>query len=255
MWYHPKRESSKQSTMETKAIILDKDGTLFPYTLWTVPVRAFLTSALPLSCLEKERREKCISRFSEILGLSEKGDVKMDGLFFRRNYLYSFPRLFFASLSFGLSPLKVANGLLKIEKRWEYGMTETLEAYDFSSTRRLLDKAKKSNVKLALFTNDSPSSTEAFLKTFGEDYFSFLVDSSSPHHKPSVKTIEDFSLFSRVKPSEMALISDSSRDLRMGRKGGVGKLIGILGTEKKERLERYTSFVFPDIESALKSLI
>lgn len=134
-------------------------------------------------------------------------------------------------------------------------MTETLEAYDFSSTRRLLDKAKKSNVKLALFTNDSPSSTEAFLKTFGEDYFSFLVDSSSPHHKPSVKTIEDFSLFSEVKPSEMALISDSSRDLRMGRKGGVGKLIGILGTEKKERLERYTSFVFPDIESALKSLI
>ena len=164
-------------------------------------------------------------------------------------------QVFFASLSFGLSPLKVANGLLKIEKRWEYGMTETLEAYDFSSTRRLLDKAKKSNVKLALFTNDSPSSTEAFLKTFGEDYFSFLIDSSSPHHKPSVKTIEDFSLFSGVKPSEMALISDSSRDLRMGRKGGVGKLIGILGTEKKERLERYTSFVFPDIESALKSLI
>ena len=46
--------------MKAKAIIFDKDGTLFPYSIWRNPIINFLDTEMPLTKLEKEKKEECI---------------------------------------------------------------------------------------------------------------------------------------------------------------------------------------------------
>ena len=73
--------------MKAKAIIFDKDGTLFPYYVWYNPIRKFLSSEIPLSKLDKENREKCIDEFSFIIGFNKDGSVNNNGLFLKKNYI------------------------------------------------------------------------------------------------------------------------------------------------------------------------
>ena len=54
--------------MKAKAIIFDKDGTLFPYSIWRNPIINFLDTEMPLTKLDKEKKEECIKEFLKIIG-------------------------------------------------------------------------------------------------------------------------------------------------------------------------------------------
>lgn len=239
-------------TMSAKAIIFDKDGTLFPYSLWREPMRLFLFHKLPLSGMDKRRKEECVEKFLFALGFQEDGKINKKGLFPRRNYPSSFFTFFLLTLRYSLNPLKVAKALLKVKERYKYGYKKALVSFDFSPLKAQLDKLISSGgPDLALFTNDSKESLDILFSVLGKEYFSYCINSQSPYKKPNPRCIKDYSRFSNINTEEMILISDSITDLKMGRRSDVGIVVAIEGTQEKERLEKWADFVFPDIVSAL----
>ena len=241
--------------METKAIILDKDGTLFPYSLWGVTVRKFFRSEMPVGALGESEKKRAEEEFSVILGVDGSGKIYRDGLFFTRNYIAAFFRLSLWVLKHRMNPFISAKAFLKIRKRFLYGHEEALSSFDFGPVKGKLEALKDKNVSLALFTNDSSEALEMFLSHFSEDTFQYVLDNSSPYRKPHKKTVEEYSRKSGILPENMVVISDSPRDLWMGRRAKVGRTIGIEGTAKREKLEKYSDFIFPDIVSALLSIL
>ena len=241
--------------MKAKAIIFDKDGTLFPYNLWKNPIRKFFSSELPLSKLSPSKKEACIDEFSSVVGIKKDGTLNSNGLFLKRSYFSSFFSLVFITLKYHLNPFKSAKGFLKIKNRCRYGYKEELEKYDFGPLKRILGYMNENGVSLAVFTNDTKESLDIFLSAFGRQYFSFVVDDSSLHTKPSPKTIKDYSLFSKIQEKDMMLFSDNPKDLKMARKAGVGTIVGIDERGERKEMKTLSDYVFPDIISALSFFI
>ena len=241
--------------MKAKAIIFDKDGTLFPYYVWYNPIRKFLSSEIPLSKLDKENREKCIDEFSFIIGFNKDGSVNNNGLFLKKNYISTLFSLIALTIKYHLNPIKSAKGFLKIKYRCRYGYKEELEKYDFGPLKRIMGYMNENGVSLAVFTNDTKESLDIFLSAFGRQYFSFVVDDSCLHTKPSPKTIKDYSLFSKIQEKDMMLFSDNPKDLKMARKAGVGTIVGIDEKGERKEMKALSDYVFPDIISALSFFI
>lgn len=237
--------------MTPKAIIFDKDGTLFPYTVWNTPIRSFLSKELFMERLKGEEKEKCIDDFARLLGFESDGSLNRKGLFFSRNFIKASFSFAFTSLRHSLDPISSAIGLSRIKRRYLYGYREALLALDLDPLRARLDELKRKGVILALFTNDVPESVAILLDVLGSDYFTFITDGTSHHKKPSVKGVEDFSLFYGIRPEDMVLVSDSPRDLKMGKKAGIKTLLAIEGTADEETLKHFTSLLFKEIISAL----
>ena len=241
--------------MKAKAIIFDKDGTLFPYSIWRNPIINFLDTEMPLTKLDKEKKEECIKEFLKIIGFQEDGSINAKGLFIKKNYFSSFFSLVKVTFNYHLNPIKSAMSFLKIKHRCRYGYKEELEKYDFGPLKRILGYMNENGVSLAVFTNDTKESLDIFLSAFGRQYFSFVVDDSSLHTKPSPKTIKDYSLFSKIQEKDMMLFSDNPKDLKMARKAGVGTIVGIDERGEKKEMKALSDYVFPDIISALSFFI
>ena len=241
--------------MTAKAIIFDKDGTLFPYSLWRNPIREFLSKEMPLSKLNDEKREECVDDFSRVIGFEKDGTINKDGLFLKKNYVSSFFSLVNLTLKYHLNPFKSAKGFLKIKNRCRYGYKEELKKYDFTLIRKTLRELKRGGTNLAIFTNDTKESLDLFLSIFGKDFFSFSIDNSSLHTKPNPRTIKDYSLFSGIDTREIMMVSDNTKDLKMAKKAGVGTIVAILGTKERKELEKWADYIFPDIITALSFFI
>ena len=218
-------------------------------------MRVFLFNQMPLERLDREKKEECVKRYLLSLGFKEDGELNKKGLFPRRNYLSSLLEITLITLSYGLNPLRVAKGFLKLKRRWAYGYKEALEKYDFTPLKKQLETLSAKGPQLAIFTNDSKEALDIFISVLGKDYFSYSVNDSSLYKKPRTRCIREYSRFTSIATEDMILISDSVRDLRMGRKGEVGIVVAIEGTEERRKLEKWADFVFPDIVSALSFFI
>ena len=191
----------------------------------------------------------------KIIGFQEDGSINAKGLFIKKNYFSSFFSLVKVTFKYHLNPIKSAMSFLKIKHRCRYGYKEELEKYDFGPLKRILGYMNENGVSLAVFTNDTKESLDIFLSAFGRQYFSFVVDDSSLHTKPSPKTIKDYSLFSKIQEKDMMLFSDNPKDLKMARKAGVGTIVGIDERGERKEMKTLSDYVFPDIISALSFFI
>ena len=241
--------------MKAKAIIFDKDGTLFPYNLWKNPIRKFFSSELPLSKLSPNKREACIDEFSYVVGIKKDGTLNNKGLFLKKSYFSSFFSLVFITFKYHLNPIKSAKGFLKIKNRCRYEYKEELKKYDFSRLKKVLVELKRSGSSLAIFTNDTKESLDIFLSVFGRGFFSFSIDNTSLHTKPDPRAIKDYSIFSGIETKDMMIVSDSVKDLKMAKTAGVGTIVALEGTAETKELKKWADYVFSDIISALSFFI
>lgn len=241
--------------MSIKAIIFDKDGTLFPYSLWGRPIENLWKVEMPLEKLDDKKKKECISALSHLVGVHTDGTINKNGLFFKRNYLISFLSLVKVTLSFRLNPFKATKGFFKIKDRENYGIEEELNNYDFSNLKEILFTLKMNEIELALFTNDSPSSTSFIEKLLGENSFQYVVNNQSKVKKPNPKAVLLYAKEKAISPEDIAIISDSIRDLKMGEKARIGKIVGLQGTEDEKDLIKHSDYVASNIEEAIDFLI
>lgn len=226
---------------QIKAVIFDKDGTLFPYSLYAPIIDSILRENLSL----KKNEEKTILNLEKIIGVDKKGKTYKSGIVFNeRTKIYQILRLIKTVFALSLNPIKTAKAILKIRERYKY--IDTIN-YDWGKIKNILLKLSEKEIVLALFSNDKE---EAIKKTEEKiDYsFSYTVSSSSHPHKPNYKTIKKFRKKYKLKREEIAFVSDTPIDLKMARKAKVGLIIGIVDTFTSEELEVIADKVINNLE-------
>lgn len=234
-----------------KALILDKDGTIFPYSLWINPIKKCLIENLPLKRFSNDKKDEIVTSFLRVLSI-EGGRIKSNSpLFEKKRRIPAVVKLFFITVRYRLNPFKAMKGFLKIKQRSNYGFEEEIENYDLAIVKSTLENLRGKDITIALFSNDSPSSVKALEKHLGFT-FDYTVDSSSRIKKPNKLTVLLFSTFFNLKTEDIIFVSDTPEDLKMAKKAKCGKVVAIEGTLEKEELEKYSDLVissFGEIKS------
>lgn len=225
-----------------KALILDKDGTLFPYSIWINPIKRCLIENLPLKRFCDERKSKIVTSFLKVLSI-EGGTINSDSpLYERRRRPVAVIKLMMLTLYYRLNPFKAMRGFLKIKHRSSYGLEEEIKKYNLDEVKSTLRKLREKKIIIALFTNDSPSSVRAIEKEL-DFTFDYTVDSSSRIKKPNKLAVLLFATFSGIESRDIALLSDTPEDLRMAQKAKCGAVVALEGTLEKMELEKYSDKV------------
>lgn len=231
---------------QLKALILDKDGTLFPYSLWTAPMRRALCENLPVG--KRKNRDEIVASFLSVLDVDDEGIGSRSLLFDRKKRMAGAVKLIALTFRYHLNPYRALRGFLTLRDRYFYGFEEELGKYDLSKVRNTLLKLEKKGIILALFSNDSPASVKIVTGALSPAAFSYYVDSSSRIRKPNPYAVRVFAEIKGIRCDEIALLSDTPEDLVMGRRAGCGKVIAIEGTMKREDLESYADAVISQFE-------
>mgnify|MGYP004648067625 FL=1 len=234
-----------------KALIFDKDGTLFPYNLWREPLYKLLCENLPLSKLNESKKEECISSFMSLLSFSKDGSIDTKSFVFdRKKRLFAIFKLIKITIKYNLPPFKTMKRFLEIKNRYKYFDGSS---YDWKTTIDTLSFFKNKGILLALFSNDKMASVEKIEEYIGSNYFRYIITNESKIKKPSKKTFLEAERELKIPRSSMCFVSDTPEDLMMARKAKV-KAIAIEGTFSKNELKCYADIIISSLEE-LKSLI
>lgn len=234
-----------------KALILDKDGTIFPYSLWINPIKKCLLENLPLKRFDNTKKDEIVTSFLRVLSIADGRIKSKSSLFDKKKRIPAVIRLFSITIRYRLNPFKAMKGFLKIKQRSSYGFEEEIENYDLVVVKSTLESLREKDIPIALFSNDSPSSVKALEKHLGFT-FDYTVDSSSRIKKPNKLTVLLFATFFNLNVEDIIFVSDTPEDLKMAKKAKCGKVVAIEGTLEREILEKYSDLVissFGEIES------
>ncbi len=230
---------------QLKALILDKDGTLFPYSLWAGPMRRALSENLPVG--RRSNRDEIVASFLSVLAVRD-GKIGSGSLLFdRKKRIRGAVKLIALTLRYHLNPYRALRGFLTLRDRYFYGFEEELSKYDLTDVRNTLLNLEKKGIILALFSNDCPASVKIVTGALSPVSFSYYVDSSSRIRKPNPYAVRVFAEINGIRCDEIAFLSDTSEDLIMARRAGCGKVIAIEGTMKRDDLESYADAVISEI--------
>ncbi len=225
-----------------RAVIFDKDGTLFPYSLWAGPLRRCLEENLPVR--NRRNRDEIVSAFLSVLSIDERGNIGPESaLFSRKKRPGAVVKLFLLTLRYRLNPAKAAAGFLSIRSRYRYGFRKELEEYGMEEEKATLMRLRKDGLILALFSSDSPFSVKVAEDVLFPFAFDYRVDSSSPVRKPDPDTVRIFAAEYNISSNETAFVSDTPEDLLMAGKAGCRKVIAVEGSFTRKELEKYTDCV------------
>lgn len=227
-----------------KALILDKDGTLFPYSLWIEPIKRCLEENLPLSRFGEEKKERIVKDFLSVLSIKDDKIGSDSLLYDRKKRVKGIISLIFLTFKYALNPIKAMRGFLKIKKRAVYSFSDAFSTYDFTAVKKTLNALREKEITLAVFTNDSPRSIEALEERL-DFHFDYSVDSSSRIRKPNKLTVLIFSTLYNIKTEDIVFVSDTIEDLKMARKAGCGMIVGVSSSIEEEKLIPYADSVIP----------
>ncbi len=121
-------------------------------------------------------------------------------------------------------------------------------------------RLKARGLKLGVATNDSRRGVEATLGQFGVlELLDFTAGYDSGHgFKPDPGMVHGFCARTGLVPAEVAVVGDNLHDLEMGRRGGVGLVVGVLtGTGDRAELAAHADHVLDgvrDLEALLDRL-
>lgn len=234
-----------------KALIFDKDGTLFPYNLWREPLYKLLCENLPLSKLKEDKKKECISSFMSLLSFSKDGSIDPKSFVFdRKKRLFAIFKLIKTTIKYRLSPLKTMNGFFEIRNRYKYFDGSS---YDWKTTIDTLSFFKNKGILLALFSNDKMASVEKIEEYIGSDFFSYKITDENKIKKPNKKTFLEAERELKISRANMAFVSDTPEDLMMAKKAKV-KAIALEGTFSKNELKCYADIIISSLEE-LKNII
>ena len=93
---------------EIKAIIFDKDGTLFSYgKIWGPIVSDYLEKGLASIKLDEDTRREYMAKLIRETGFGPDGEVYPDGVIFSDSTIHSFWRIFRLTISYKVNPFYV----------------------------------------------------------------------------------------------------------------------------------------------------
>jgi len=217
-----------------KALLFDKDGTLFDYTrTWSVWAKSFL---LQISDNDPARAHE----------LSQRIDFDIDKMEFSKS-----------SVAIAGTPDQVVDALLPLLDHSQYAhvlatanqvalVTPQIEAVPLHP---LLSEFRRREYVLGVMTNDSEQAAYAHLTQAGIlDHFSFIAGYDSGFgYKPQSEPLLAFCDATDVLPTQTVMVGDSSLDLIAGRDAGMMTIGVLTGMEDEESLAPLADAILPHI--------
>ncbi len=240
-----------------KAILFDKDGTLFNYgEVWGSIIAQSLENALPLKKLSAEKRERCLREFQIVIGVDKSGHTYSDGILFRHDrWISATWRLLKLCFRYNLSPIKVYQATVALAKRSDYGLKEKLENLDFPDVRTVFEACHQRGYIIGMVTNDTNISTSMFLeKMDAYKYISFIRtgESTSCKHKPNPQAIKQLCQEKNLTSNQVCVVGDTIVDMQFAKNGKVGYTVAVLtGSGDKEALEKLSNAIYPTLKDIL----
>lgn len=239
-----------------KAIIFDKDGTLFNYgDVWGSIIAASLKKSLPMKHLSPEKKKRCLREFQIVIGVDESGHSYSDGILFRHDrFIQATLRLLRLCFRYRLSPIKVYKATVLLARRSDHGLKEKLQNLDFPDVRLVFEECHKRGYILGMVTNDTSISTSMFLERMdAKKYISFIrTGESDCRHKPNPQAIKQFCHENKLKSSEVCVVGDTIIDMQFAKNGKVGYSIAVLtGSGDRKALSKISNAVYPTLKDIL----
>ncbi|MCY1151310.1 MAG: HAD family hydrolase [Sphaerochaetaceae bacterium] len=232
-----------------KAIVFDKDGTLFDYSLvWHEVIMTSIDKAFSSSNSKRvEKRKKDLIR---LLGLRENGETVASGAIFSHGKFNITKK----ALWFCISNLMLPSSLVKYTKKiMEYNnilVEDKIKNMDFSKQRAIFKTLKEIGYKIAVVTVDNRTSANIFLKYMGiEDYVDYIATKDDNiAQKPNPESFNIFCNMFNLQPNEVAMVGDTVSDMKYAINGKAGYKIGLLwGANDYPNLKKYADVVYPDL--------
>ncbi|WP_171178244.1 HAD family hydrolase [Ruegeria sp. HKCCD8929] len=220
--------------MPIDALLFDKDGTLFDFAAtWEAFARAFL-----LRITQNDLDRATVVGRTIGFGMIEN-------------------RFSPDSIVIAGTPSEIADALMPSLPEMEHAAIVDLINEEAARAPQaeavplipFLDGLRQRGIKLGVATNDAESPALAHLGAAGiEDRFDFIAGFDSGHGaKPGPGQLLAFAAHVGVDPSRVAMVGDSTHDLKAGRAAGmvtIGVLTGLAGPED---LSPLADVVLPDI--------
>jgi len=221
--------------MSIKALLFDKDGTLFDFhRSWGPWLAGFL----------RETATGKTQAMAEALGFDQKTERFLPGSVFVHDTL--------EEILDALIPHM--NGWTRAELE-AFAITETAKVPQVPTVplAPLLTAFKARGLGLGIATNDNEAPAKAQLQTAGIiDYFDFIAGYDSGFGgKPATGMQQAFCAASGLTASEVAMVGDSLHDMTSGRDAGMATIGVLTGTTSRAALEAVADVVLADIGEIL----
>jgi phosphoglycolate phosphatase len=243
-----------ENQINLKAIIFDKDGTLFNYSsVWHDVISTSIDEAF--SKMNIKRREKRKQDLIRLLGMDENGKTIASGAIFSHGkYNITKKALKYCLTNFML-PSTLVKYTRKIAEYNNINVEAKIKSIDFSKQRALFKTLKDKGYKIAVVTVDNTISANIFIKHMGiEKYVDFVSTNDDDFaNKPKPESFIEFCNQFELEPSEVAMVGDTLSDMKYGVNSNAGYIVGVLwGANDLPNLSKYANVVYPDIFHILK---
>lgn len=236
-----------------KAVIFDKDGTLFDYADFWGPIisRSARQGFSSFPSLSEQEVDELAYAFEVVFGVDRNKVSHKNGILFRHDKLLgNISKLVILALKHHLNPIKVAKVLFNLMDHVSDNIEQELEKASFPPVREIMEGLKKRGMIIAIVTNDMTDSTRKFLRKLEiEDLVDFLrCRDSACLSKPNPEAIRQLKEQYGLKSEEICMIGDTKIDMRFGRRGKVGRNIAVLtGSGDEKMLRKYSDAVYNNI--------
>ena len=239
--------------MDYKAVIFDKDGTLFDYyTVWAPVFRDHMD--ILLHKLGRSGDDRLRGEILNMLGIDTDG-INPDGLIFRHNGPLMLVTLYIFSKRNRISYPTLIQGFREGFEEAKNLIKESLvKQTDPESLIPLFRKLKEAGYLIGIVTSDNSESTKICLDHFQITPYIDMISTYDDHFKkkPHPQSFEAFCRKFSLKPGEVIVIGDAPVDMTYAKRGGAGYKIGVLtGSGDLKRLQKGADVIYEDISSVM----
>lgn len=229
-----------------KAILFDKDGTLFDYSrVWFDVLKNSVNFVFQLEGRENEEENKL--KFLTLMGLDSNGKTISTGAIFSHNFLNIFISGVKLCYQTKMKPSTLIRMIHAIMDNNDKCIREQLGKIDFTKQQEFFRDLKSKGYTLGIITVDRKVSLDIFLEDMGiKQFFDFTSckDDSLPN-KPNPRSFLEFCEKFNFKPSEVAFVGDTTIDMKFAKKAKAGLKIGVLwGGYNREELAPFADRVY-----------
>lgn len=240
--------------LDLKAIVFDKDGTLFNYSsVWNEVINNSIDKAF--SDYNVRNREKRKTNLIKLLGLDENGKTIASGVIFSHGKFNITKKGLRYCITNHILPSTLIKYTKLIQKYNNILVEEKIKKMDFSKQKELFKKLKDLGYKIAIVTVDNRISANLFIKYMGIDKYVDYISTKDDNfkNKPNPDSFNHFCKMFNLDPSEVAMVGDTKTDMKYATNSNAGYKIALLwGSNDKENLIKCADVVYPNLYYLLK---
>lgn len=229
-----------------KGILFDKDGTLITFNrLWLKMVDEVIEEVL--GKIGQSGNKMLKNMFLESVGVNE-GKVSGKEIL-ASGTSYDTAKAFQPFLSMELDQL---HKLIK-DKQLEFTRNNLDLIESIGDPKKLMTFLRKKDIVIGVVTADDAATTKLCLKKIGiEKDVDYMATADLYDPKPSPESFQVFCENFNLKPEEVAMVGDTTVDLKFAKNSHAGYAVGVLsGTGTKIELDPLADYIVTNIDNLL----